>query len=169
MAEEKTFLIKIITPERVFYEGTAIMAEFNTSEGEIGVYAGHIPLTVILKPGVLTLTEESGKKKAALHTGFAEILPDQISILAEAAEWPGEIDIKRAEAAQKRAEERLQAHSSDTDMARAETAPLFPKIILKKTESSLKIAAKRKNRWMQPVGGRSCRKEFWTFCKIRRR
>ena len=50
-----------------------IMAEFNTSEGEIGVYAGHIPLTVILKPGVLTLTEESGKKKAALHTGFAEI------------------------------------------------------------------------------------------------
>ncbi len=43
MAEEKTFLIKIITPERVFYEGTAIMAEFNTSEGEIGVYAGHIP------------------------------------------------------------------------------------------------------------------------------
>lgn len=88
MAEEKTFLIKIITPERVFYEGTAIMAEFNTSEGEIGVYAGHIPLTVILKPGVLTLTEESGKKKAALHTGFAEILPDQISILAEAAEWP---------------------------------------------------------------------------------
>ena len=111
MAEEKTFLIKIITPERVFYEGTAIMAEFNTSEGEIGVYAGHIPLTVILKPGVLTLTEESGKKKAALHTGFAEILPDQISILA-------------AEAAQKRAEERLQAHSSDTDMARAETALL---------------------------------------------
>jgi hypothetical protein len=86
MAEEKTFLIKIITPERVFYEGTAIMAEFNTSEGEIGVYAGHIPLTVILKPGVLTLTEESGKKKAALHTGFAEILPDQISILAEAAD-----------------------------------------------------------------------------------
>ena len=63
MAEEKTFLIKIITPERVFYEGTAIMAEFNTSEGEIGVYAGHIPLTVILKPGVLTLTEESGKKR----------------------------------------------------------------------------------------------------------
>ena len=45
-------------------------------------------------------------------------------ILAEAAEWPGEIDIKRAEAAQKRAEERLQAHSSDTDMARAETALL---------------------------------------------
>lgn len=124
MAEERTFLIRIITPERVFYEGRAVMAEFNTSEGAIGVYAGHIPMTVILKPGVLTLTEEDGKKKAALHTGFAEILPDQISILAEAAEWPGEIDIARAEAARKRAEERLKEHASDTDAVRAETALL---------------------------------------------
>ena len=108
------------------------MAEFNTSEGEIGVYAGHIPLTVILKPGVLTLTEESGKKKAALHTGFAEILPDQISILAEAAEWPGEIDIKRAEAAQKRAEERFfplpcRPHfSADFSCTRASTSSMLP-------------------------------------------
>ena len=124
MAEERIFLIKIITPERVFYEGKAVMAEFNTSEGEIGVYAGHIPMTVILKPGVLILTEESGKKKAALHTGFAEILPDRISILAEAAEWPGEIDIARAEAARERAEERLKAHTANTDVARAETALL---------------------------------------------
>lgn len=124
MAEERTFLIRIITPERVFYEGRAVMAEFNTSEGAIGVYAGHIPMTVILKPGVLTLTEEDSKKKAALHTGFAEILPDQISILAEAAEWPGEIDIARAEAARKRAEERLKEHASDTDAVRAETALL---------------------------------------------
>ena len=59
------------------------MAEFNTSEGEIGVYAGHIPMTVILKPGVLTITEAEGKKKSALHTGFAEILPEEITILAK--------------------------------------------------------------------------------------
>ncbi|MDO4293673.1 MAG: ATP synthase F1 subunit epsilon [Eubacteriales bacterium] len=122
MAEEKTFLIRIITPDRIFYEGPAQMAEFCTTEGEIGVYPGHIPLTVILKPGVLTLTESGGKRRAALHTGFAEILPDRISILAEAAEWPGEIDISRAEAARKRAEERLAAHQADTDLARAETA-----------------------------------------------
>ena len=75
MAEKKTFLIRVITPDRIFYEGNAVMAEFNTSEGEIGVYAGHIPMTVILKPGVLTITEAEGKKKSALHTGFAEILP----------------------------------------------------------------------------------------------
>lgn len=122
MAEDRTFSIRIITPERVFYEGTATMAEFNTSEGEIGVYAGHIPMTVILKPGVLTLTEESGQKKAALHTGFAEILQDSITILAEEAEWPGEIDIARAEAARERAEARIREHKADTDIARAETA-----------------------------------------------
>ena len=82
MAEDRKLRIRIITPERVFYEGEARMAEFNTSEGELGIYPGHIPLTVILKPGVLTLTEPEGKKEAALHTGFAEILPDSITILA---------------------------------------------------------------------------------------
>ena len=124
MADGKTFTIKIITPERCFYEGEAVMAEFNTSEGEIGVYANHIPMTVILKPGVLTLTEENGVKKAALHTGFAEILQESITILAEDAEWPDEIDAARAEAARARAEERIREHKPDTDMARAQTALL---------------------------------------------
>ena len=122
MAEEKTFLIRIITPDRTFHEGRAVMAEFNTSEGEIGVYAGHIPMTVILKPGVLTITEEDGTRKSALHTGFAEILPDRITILAEAAEWPGEIDIARAQAARERAEKRIREHQASPDIARAETA-----------------------------------------------
>ncbi|MBQ7839193.1 MAG: ATP synthase F1 subunit epsilon [Lachnospiraceae bacterium] len=119
---EKSFSIKIMTPERDFYEGEALMAEFNTSEGEIGVYPAHIPMTVILKPGVLTLTQEDGKKTAALHTGFAQIMPDGITFLAEAAEWPGEIDIARAEAARERAEERIREHKEDTDIARAEIA-----------------------------------------------
>ena len=121
---DKTFRIKIITPERSFYEGEAVMAEFNTSEGEIGVYANHIPMTVILKPGVLTLTEENGVKKAALHTGFAEILQESITILAEDAEWPDEIDVARAEAAKERAEARIREHKPDTDMDRAQTALL---------------------------------------------
>ena len=100
------------------------MAEFNTSEGEIGVYANHIPMTVILRPGVLTITEENGSRKAALHTGFAEILQDSITILAENAEWPDEIDEARAQAARERAETRIREHNSDTDMARAQTALL---------------------------------------------
>ena len=118
------FSLRIITPERVFYEGPVEMVEFNTTEGEIGVLPGHIPLTVIVKPGILTITEAEGEKKAALHAGFAEILPESITILAEIIEWPGEIDENRAEAALERAKQRIEQKASDTDMARAETALL---------------------------------------------
>ena len=116
------YKLRIITPDRVFYEGTADMIEFNTTEGEIGVLPGHIPMTVIIKPGVLTITEKDEVKEAALHSGFVEILPDRMTILAEVVEWPGEINLERAEAAKRRAEERIRSHTPETDMARAETA-----------------------------------------------
>jgi len=122
MADNNDFKLRVITPERVFYEGKVSMVEFNTTEGEIGVLPGHIPLTVIVKPGKLTIHEDSGNKIAALHAGFAEILPDGITVLAEVIEWPDEIDSSRAEAARERAEERLRAKESATDLARAETA-----------------------------------------------
>lgn len=118
------FKLRIITPDRVFYEGEAEMVEFNTTEGEIGIYKKHIPMTVIVKPGILTITEESETKTAALHAGFAEILPDQVTIMAEIIEWPVEIDQNRAEQAKERAEERLQNKTPETDIARAETALL---------------------------------------------
>ena len=79
---DKDFQLRIITPERVFYEGTVDMVEFNTTEGQIGVLPGHIPLTVIVKPGILHITEKDGEKEAALHSGFAEILPEGVIILA---------------------------------------------------------------------------------------
>ena len=122
MAED--FTLKIITPDRIFYEGTVQMVEFNTTEGEIGVLKGHIPMTVIVKPGVLTITTDQGEKLAALHAGFAEILQEQVTILAEFIEWPRESDKERAEEAKERAEERLRSKSPETDIARAETALL---------------------------------------------
>lgn len=123
MAEETNFTLKIITPDRVFYEDEAVtMVEFNTTEGEIGVYKKHVPTTVIIKPGILTISKDDEIKEAALHAGFAEILEDKVTILAEIIEWPEEIDEARAEAAKQRAEERLQLKDSDTDIARAEIA-----------------------------------------------
>ncbi|MCQ2539009.1 MAG: ATP synthase F1 subunit epsilon [Acetatifactor sp.] len=122
MAERNSLLLRIITPERVFYENEVKMVEFNTTEGEIGVLPGHIPLTVIVKPGILDITEEDGDKVAALHAGFAEILPDRVTILAEIVEWPDEIDENRATAAKERAEARLHERQSDVDLARAEMA-----------------------------------------------
>ncbi|MGN0365972.1 MAG: ATP synthase F1 subunit epsilon [Suilimivivens sp.] len=122
MADNNLFKLRIITPDRVFYEGEASMVEFNTTEGEIGVYRKHVPTTVIISPGILTITEAEGTKEAALHAGFAEILQDEVVILAEVIEWPEEIDLDRAEAAKERAEERLRSKTPETDLLRAETA-----------------------------------------------
>lgn len=122
MADKNSFLLRVITPDRVFYENQVDMVEFNTTEGEVGVLPGHIPMTVIVKPGILYITEPEGEKEAALHAGFAEILPDSVTILAEIIEWPDEIDEKRAMAAMERAEERLHSRTPETDIARAETA-----------------------------------------------
>ncbi len=124
MAEDRNFELEIITPDRVFYKAQASMVEFNTTEGEIGVYKDHIPLTVIIKPGVLTITSEDEKKTAALHSGFATIMQKKVTILAEVIEWSDEIDAKRAEAARERAEERLKSNRENIDITRAEAALL---------------------------------------------
>ena len=118
----RNFRLEIITPERVFYEGDVNMVEFNTTEGEIGVYKGHVPMTVIINPGVLTISEADRAKNTALHAGFVEILQDKVTVLAESVEWPEEIDKARAEAAKARAEERLRTKTPETDIMRAETA-----------------------------------------------
>ena len=98
------------------------MIEFTTADGEIGVYKNHIPLTTVLAPGVVTITNGDEVKEAAVHAGFAEILGDKVTLLAEIAEWPDEIDENRAESARQRAEERLSAKTKEVDLARAEYA-----------------------------------------------
>ena len=119
---EGQLLLKIITPERIFYEHEATMVEFNTTEGEIGIYPRHVPTTVVIAPGILTISEAEGKREAALLAGFAQILPTGVTILTEDVEWPDEIDVERARSAKVRAEERLRHKSADVDVLRAETA-----------------------------------------------
>ena len=119
---EKTFRIEVISPERMFYEGEAEMIELTTSEGEIGILAGHIPLTTIVVPGVLRIMNGAETKEAALHEGFMEILEEKVVILAEACEWPDEIDINRANEAKIRAERRLKSGDENLNMSRAENA-----------------------------------------------
>ena len=119
---DNTFKVSIITPERTFYEGEATMVEFNTVEGEIGVLPKHIPLTTVIAPGICTITEAEGVKKAAVHAGLAEILPDKVTLLAEIAEWPDEIDVERARSAEDRARARLAEKDANLDVLRAEVA-----------------------------------------------
>ena len=111
MAEE--FALKIITPERTFYEGSATFLEFTTENGPVGIYKHHEPMTMLLAPGVLMIHEQSGVRKAALHSGFVEITGETVTILAQIAEWPEEIDKIRAEQAKLRAERKLKENGSN--------------------------------------------------------
>ena len=116
------FKVEIITPDRIFYEGEAEFMEFTTAAGDIGVYAKHIPMTTVLAPGAVVIHNGEEETVAAVHSGFAEILGDKVTLLAEIAEWPEEIDVVRAEAAKHRAEEHIANKTTETDIKRAEFA-----------------------------------------------
>ena len=119
---DKTFTLQIISPTRIFFDEEVDMVEMRTTEGEIGVLAGHIPLTAIVEPGVVKIHQEGKVREAALLDGFVEIRGNKVTVLAEACEWPDEIDFSRAEEARSRAERRLASHEADLDAARAEAA-----------------------------------------------
>ncbi len=133
---DKTFNLQIISPTRVFFDEAVDMVEMKTTEGEIGVLAGHIPLTAILEPGELKIHQEGKMRTAAMLDGFVEIRKDKVTVLAEACEWPEEIDVHRAEEAKLRAERRLKSGEREVDMVRAELA-------LKKALTRIDLAGKR--------------------------
>ena len=122
MADNNLFELKIIEPDGMFYEGEGEFLEFTSVEGQMGVYKNHIPLTTILEPCVIRIHTGDEKKKAAILGGFIEIQKERITVLAEDANWPDEIDVARAEAAKKRAEERLSRKDASLDVTRAEAA-----------------------------------------------
>lgn len=124
--DEKIFDLEIISPDREFYTGKVSFVEMTTTEGDIGIYKNHIPMTCILAPGMVKLyeaeSEDSEPKKAIVHGGFVTILPDSVTIMAEVAEWPDEIDLNRAEEARIRAERRIKEGGEGVNIERAEAA-----------------------------------------------
>ncbi len=137
MAGLKKFQLEVISPERVFYTGEVEMVELTTTEGDIGIYADHIPLTTIVAPGILTITEDGDQmKEASLLEGFMEITQDKVTILAQSCEWPDEIDMNRATEARDRAERRLKSTDENINMSRAELA-------LRKSLVRIKLAEKK--------------------------
>ena len=122
MADNNLFEFKIIEPDGMFFEGEGEFLEFTSVEGRMGVYKNHIPLTTILEPCVIKIHANGEKKKAAVLGGFIEIQKERITILAEDANWPEEIDVERAKAAKQRAEERLSKREAGLDVVRAEAA-----------------------------------------------
>lgn len=122
MADNNLFELKIIEPDGMFFEGEGEFLEFTSVEGQMGVYKNHIPLTTILEPCVVKIHANGETKKAAVLGGFIEIQKEHITILAEDANWPEEIDVERAKAAKQRAEERLSKREAGLDVVRAEAA-----------------------------------------------
>lgn len=122
MADNKYFKVKVISPDRIFFEGEADLLELKTSEGDIGILAGHIPLTAVIAPGIMRITKDGEVKEASLLEGFVEILQDRVTVLAESCEWPEEIDKNRANEAKIRAERRLAGGEGDINYTRAEMA-----------------------------------------------
>jgi F-type H+-transporting ATPase subunit epsilon len=108
-----TVQVDIVTPERKVYEGKAKMVIARGVEGELGVLPGHVPLVTPLKVGVLRIKEENIERVIAISGGFLEIRPDKVTVLAETAELPEEIDVDRAQQAKERAERRLDELKKD--------------------------------------------------------
>lgn len=105
--------LEVVTPEKSVVSEDAQIIMAPGSEGEFGVLDGHTPFLTTLKVGMLRYTDASGTEKAVFVSGgFAEALPDRVTILAEAAERRKDIDMTRVEAAIVRAEEHLK-HASD--------------------------------------------------------
>lgn len=117
-----TFTLEILTPDRAFYSEVIEMVILKTPQGEMGVLAGHIPMVVAVDAGPVRIKKGNEWVEAALTEGFMEIKQDRAIILVDTAEWPDEIDERRAEEAKVRAEERLHNQLSQIEYTRSQAA-----------------------------------------------
>ncbi len=108
----KTFHLSIITPEHSFYDGDAEMLILESSDGSVGIMAGHAPTVLSTVESELRILADGKWRWAAASAGFATITQDQVLVMLQTAEWPEEIDIKRAERAQRAAQEHLRQKRS---------------------------------------------------------
>jgi F-type H+-transporting ATPase subunit epsilon len=133
--------LQIVTPDRLIVREQVDEVQIPGSEGYFGVLPGHTPLLASLAVGELWYRKGQEKFYLSIAFGFAEVLPDRVTILARLAERAEEIDVDRAESSKKRAEERLAQPKSDIDYERA-------RIALTKSLARLQVSAR------VPVGAR---------------
>ena len=114
--------LQIVSADRSLVNERVDEVEIPGADGYFGVLPGHTPLLALLGAGELWYRQGQEKHYLAIAFGFAEVLPDRVTILAEFAERANEIDVARAEAARKRAEQRMAAPVPDMDWERARVA-----------------------------------------------
>ena len=130
-----TFQFEIVTPEKLVVRDVAEEMQIPGKNGYLGILPGHAPLISELGVGEISYRVGGYTHRLAVAWGFAEVLPDKVTILAETAERADEIDVKRAEEAKRRAEERLKGGNPETDFDRAQVA-------LERADTRLEVAGK---------------------------
>lgn len=130
---EKTFKLKVITPERLVYSNDIQSIIAKGTKGYLGILPNHAPLLTSLEIGLLTIKDKDGIiEKIALNEGFLEVLNNEVTILTETAETSDSINLKRAAAAKERAQKRLEQGGEGIDRKRAKAA-------LERAEIRLKV------------------------------
>jgi len=130
--------LEIITAERVVYSEDVDIVVAPGIQGQLGILPHHAPLMTMLQPGELMVRRDNQEESMFVSGGFLEVRGDKVVVLADVAERADEIDIARAEAAKRRAEERIAHYPAHVDHARAEAALLRSMIRLRVAEKSRK-------------------------------
>ncbi len=136
MAIPDHLTLEIVTPDRSVAHGEVDEVVVPGSEGSFGVLPGHTPMLATLTVGEIEYRRGNETSYAAVSFGFAEVLPDRVTILAQIAEVGDEIDVTRAEAAVKRARERLARPAVELDYERARLSLLKSLVRLQVAERS---------------------------------
>lgn len=132
-------ILEIVTPERSVVSEEIDEVQIPGTEGSFGVLPGHTPLLATLQVGELWYRRGQETSHVAVSFGFAEVQPDRVTILAQIAESAEDIDVTRAQDAEQRAKQRLDAPELDMDFERARIAML-------KSLTRLHVATRARNR-----------------------
>jgi F-type H+-transporting ATPase subunit epsilon len=131
--------LDVVTAERLVYSDEVDIVVVPGIEGEMAILPHHASLMTMLQPGEVRIRKGTEEQSLAVTGGFLEVRPDRVTILADAAERAEEIDIARAEAAKKRAEDTLAHRTAEVDIALSEAA-------LARSLARLKVAEKIRRR-----------------------
>jgi F-type H+-transporting ATPase subunit epsilon len=131
-----SFQLEVVTPEKMVVKEAVEEAQIPGKNGYLGILAGHAPLITELAVGEITYRSGGTTNYLSVAWGFAEVLPDKVTILAETAERPDQIDLQRAQAARERALEHLKTGKTEADFVRAENE-------LQRAETRIQVAERK--------------------------
>jgi F-type H+-transporting ATPase subunit epsilon len=142
VTNNRKFRLKIVTPTRTLFDEDIDMVVMRAVTGDIGIMRGHTEYATTLVPGKFTIYDNDQEQVLAVQSGYCEITPKEVIVLSDAAEWPDEIDIRRAELAKERAERRMQEQDSEVQIQR--TAIALRRALVRIEVSSYPIIMRKK-------------------------